>query len=82
MADKLVTLVDPEMKKEFEESQKSNPMASLMGGGASSAPNPMANFDMASYLSGAPSKDTTVTSANDATTEPASGSGKKKGGRK
>lgn len=70
------------MKKEFEESQKSNPMASLMGGGASSAPNPMANFDMASYLSGAPSKDTTVTSANDATTEPASGSGKKKGGRK
>lgn len=66
------------MKKEFEESQKSNPMASLMGGGGGAAPNPMANFDMASYLSGAPSKDTTATT-NDAAAEPAPGGGKKKG---
>lgn len=70
------------MKKEFEESQKSGPMASLMGGGGSSAPNPMANFDMASYLSGAPSKDASVTTAADTTAEPASGGGKRKGGRR
>lgn len=68
------------MKKEFEESQKSNPMASLMGGGGGgSAANPMSNFDMASYLSGAPAKDTAVSTSNDAAAEPASGGGKKKG---
>lgn len=70
------------MRKEFEESQKSNPMASLMsGGGGSAAPNPMANFDMASYLSGAPSKDSSTT-VNENNNEAASGSGKKKGGRR
>lgn len=69
------------MKKEFEESQKSNPMTSLMGGGGGSAPNPMANFDMASYLSGAPSKDTSI-ATNENSGEAAPGSGKKKGGRK
>ncbi|CAN8103752.1 unnamed protein product [Discula destructiva] len=77
----LMDNMDPEMKKEFEESQKSGPMASLMGGGGGSAPNPMANFDMASYLSGAPSKDV-ATSNNDTAAEPAPAGGKKKGGRK
>lgn len=70
------------MKKEFEESQKSNPMASLMGGGGGgAAPNPMANFDMASYLSGAPSKDASTTN-NENNGDAAPASGKKKGGRK
>lgn len=71
------------MRKEFEESQKSNPMASLMsgGGGGGAAPNPMANFDMASYLSGAPSKDSSTT-INENNNEAAPGSGKKKGGRR
>lgn len=77
----MCAIVDPEMKKEFEESQKSNPMASLMGGGGGAAPNPMANFDMASYLSGAPSKDSSTT-VNENNGEAAPGSGRKKGGRK
>lgn len=47
--------VDPEMKKEWEESQKSNPMNSLMGG-QQGAQNPMGNFDMAAFLAGS-SKD-------------------------
>lgn len=48
--------VDPEMKKEWEESQKSNPMNSLMGGGQQGAQSPMGNFDMAAFLAGS-SKD-------------------------
>lgn len=47
--------VDPEMKKEWEESQKSNPMNSLMGG-QQGTQNPMGNFDMAAFLAGS-SKD-------------------------
>lgn len=43
------------MKKEWEESQKSNPMNSLMGG-QQGAQNPMGNFDMAAFLAGS-SKD-------------------------
>ncbi|KAK3946201.1 hypothetical protein QBC46DRAFT_369116 [Diplogelasinospora grovesii] len=55
----LVNNMDPEMRAEWEERQKSNPMNSLMGGGASGQPgaaNPMANFDMAAFLAGSSSK--------------------------
>ena len=45
MADMLVRLVDPEMKKEFEEQQKK----SILSGGASTA-NPLQNFDMAGWM--------------------------------
>ena len=39
--------VDPETRKEFEESQKSGPLA-----GVSAATNPMQNFDMAAWMAG------------------------------
>lgn len=41
------------MKKEWEESQKSNPMNSLMGGGQSGP----GNFDMAAFLAGSSQKE-------------------------
>ena len=39
------------MKKEFEESQKSNPLAGGMSGG-----NPLGNFDMAGWMAGSTAK--------------------------
>lgn len=51
----LVDNMDEETKKEWEESQKSNPMSSLMGG-QQGAQSPMGNFDMAAFLAGS-SKD-------------------------
>ena len=41
----LHSIVDPEMKKEFEEHQKK----SVLGGGGSAA-NPLQNFDMAGWM--------------------------------
>ena len=40
--------MDPETRAEFEKSQQSNPMSSLMGGGQPGA----GNFDVAGFLSG------------------------------
>ncbi|KUI57673.1 hypothetical protein VP1G_05048 [Cytospora mali] len=51
----LMDNMDPEFKKEWEESQKSSPMNGLMGGQAG-AQNPMGNFDMAAFLAGSSSK--------------------------
>ncbi|KAI0479069.1 hypothetical protein GGR56DRAFT_633318 [Xylariaceae sp. FL0804] len=45
---KMIENMDPEMRAEFEEQQKSNPMANIMGG-QSSGPG---NFDVAGFLSG------------------------------
>ena len=47
--------VDPEMKKEFEEQQKSSPLAGVTSGGG-----PMQGFDMAAWMAGktAPSSST------------------------
>ena len=39
------------MRAEFEERQKSNPMNSILSG-QQSGPNPMGDFDMASFLAG------------------------------
>ena len=50
-------LVDPEMRAEFEERQRSNPVNSLLGGGAQPGPNPMGNFDMAAFLAGSSKKE-------------------------
>lgn len=41
-------IVDPEMKKEFEEQQKKG----ILGTGGSTAANPVANFDMAAWMAG------------------------------
>ncbi|KAI0853695.1 hypothetical protein F5Y00DRAFT_223348 [Daldinia vernicosa] len=49
---KLIENMDPEMRAEWEEQQKNNPMSSLMGGGPQPGANPMGNFDMAAYLAG------------------------------
>lgn len=46
--------MDPEMRAEWEEQQKNNPMSSIMGGGQPGA-NPMGNFDMAAFLAGSDS---------------------------
>ncbi|KAG7104130.1 ER membrane protein complex subunit 7 like [Verticillium longisporum] len=68
--------MDPEMRREFEEAQRSNPMSSLLGGAANQAGggggNPMGNFDVAGFLAGGGSS-----SGSGA----ASGSGKKNGKR-
>jgi O-acetylhomoserine/O-acetylserine sulfhydrylase len=50
--------VDPEMKAEWEERQKTNPMNGIMGA-ATGQPggNPMQNFDMAGFLAGSSKKD-------------------------
>ena len=47
MTDISATLVDPEMKAEFEEQQKK----SILSGGANT-PNPLQNFDMAAWMAG------------------------------
>ncbi|KAM0335180.1 hypothetical protein ACHAQA_000221 [Verticillium albo-atrum] len=66
----LLKNMDPEMRAEFEEAQRSNPMSSILGGAAGQAGggggNPMGNFDVAGFLAGGSS---------------GSGSGKKSGKR-
>ncbi|KAK2003100.1 O-acetylhomoserine ami [Colletotrichum falcatum] len=64
----LVDNMDPEMRAEFEERQKSNPMNSILGGGGDTGANPMGNFDMAAFLAGTGKK------------EESSGSGSSNGG--
>lgn len=62
------------MRKEWEESQKSNPMNSIMGGGQS----PASNFDMAAFLAGSSSADNN----NNDGGAVSGGSKREKGGRK
>ena len=45
------------MRAEFEERQRSNPVNSLLGGGAQPGPNPLGNFDMAGFLDGSGKKE-------------------------
>ncbi|KAL2127431.1 hypothetical protein VTI74DRAFT_10749 [Chaetomium olivicolor] len=53
---KLVENMDPEMRAEWEERQKENPMNALMGAASGQNANPMGNFDMAAFLAGSSSK--------------------------
>ncbi|KAI4122458.1 MAG: hypothetical protein LQ347_006488, partial [Umbilicaria vellea] len=48
-------VVDPEMKKEFEEHQKKSPISGALAGGAAGG-NPLQNFDMAAWMAGTPAK--------------------------
>lgn len=50
---KLVENMDPEMRAEWEENQKKNPMNALMGGGGAPVAS---NFDMAAFLAGTSAK--------------------------
>jgi hypothetical protein len=71
----LIDNMDPEMKAEWEEQQKKNPMNGIMGaatGGAGASP--MGNFDMAGFLAGSGKKEGAAPS-------PAAGNGGKKGKR-
>lgn len=53
----LVDNMDPEMKAEWDERQKTNPMNGIMGAATGQAgANPMAGFDMASFLAGSSKK--------------------------
>ncbi|KAK3315271.1 hypothetical protein B0H66DRAFT_338919 [Apodospora peruviana] len=55
----LVDNMDPEMRAEWEERQKTNPMNGIMGAatGQAGAPNPVGNFDMAAFLAGSSKKE-------------------------
>ncbi|KAI1388828.1 uncharacterized protein F4822DRAFT_259283 [Hypoxylon trugodes] len=72
---KLVENMDPEMRAEWEEQQKNNPMNSIMGGQQSSA-NPMGNFDMAAYLAGQKKDESEASAAG------SNNSGSKKAGKR
>jgi hypothetical protein len=52
--------VDPEMRAEWEERQKENPMNSIMGAASGQNANPMGNFDMAAFLAGSGSGSNTA----------------------
>lgn len=77
-----VRTVDPEMRKEWEESQKNGgPIAGLMGGGGGgnqASPNPIQNFDMAAFLAGS-NKDGGNSGGNNGGS---SGAKKEKGGKR
>ncbi|KAI0506615.1 hypothetical protein F5B22DRAFT_623176 [Xylaria bambusicola] len=73
---KLVENMDPEMRAEFEEQSKKNPMNSLMAGPQPGA-SPMGNFDMAGFLAGQGSGN-----GNQEPEQQSSGNGGKKGGKK
>lgn len=68
------------MRKEWEESQKNGPMATLMGGGGGGSGTatqaPPKNFDMAAFLAGSQVNKDSGSGNN------AGGSGAKKGGKK
>ncbi|KAL2019435.1 hypothetical protein VTK56DRAFT_9640 [Thermocarpiscus australiensis] len=69
---KLVENMDPEMRAEWEERQKDNPMNALLGGASGQQANPLSDFDMAAFLAGSSSSKSQESNAG-------SGSGKGKG---
>ena len=68
------SVVDPEMRAEFEEQQKK----SVLSGGASGA-NPLQNFDMAAWMAGKTSGAETSGSSRDVLEEKAAGNKRRKG---
>ncbi|KAI0013313.1 hypothetical protein F4779DRAFT_446244 [Xylariaceae sp. FL0662B] len=82
---KLIENMDPEMRAEWEEQQKKNPMGSLMGGGPQPGSSPMGNFDMAAYLAGQNNKKEegeTSSGGGGGSSSSHSGHGGKKGGKR
>ncbi|KAK1501745.1 hypothetical protein CABS01_09476 [Colletotrichum abscissum] len=79
----LMDNMDPEMRAEFEERQKSNPMNSLLGGGGGGGDaNPMANFDMAGFLAGTGSSSKKEESSGSGASSVGAGGKKEKGVRR
>jgi ER membrane protein complex subunit 7 len=73
--------VDPEMRAEWEERQKSNPMNGIMGAatGQSGAPG---GFDMAAFLAGSGKKEESAPEAVASGPSKGSGNGGGKKGRR
>ncbi|KAI1432459.1 hypothetical protein GGR50DRAFT_674339 [Xylaria sp. CBS 124048] len=78
---KLMENMDPEMRAEFEEQSKKNPMNSLMTGSQGSG-SPMGNFDMAGFLAGQGNNNNNNNNNNKGESDSGSGSGSGNGGRK
>ncbi|KAI4599246.1 hypothetical protein KJ359_002205 [Pestalotiopsis sp. 9143b] len=76
---KLVENMDPEMRAEWEEQQKKNPMNSIMGGGGSGGGSSMSSFDMASFMAGSSANKDDGGSSNG---DSGKGNGGKKGGKR
>ncbi|KAL2117046.1 hypothetical protein VTJ04DRAFT_9214 [Mycothermus thermophilus] len=73
---KLVENMDPELRAEWEQHQKENPMNALMAATSGQGANPMGNFDMAAFLAGSKSKSSSSSSSAAADSN---GGGKAKG---
>ena len=70
MANVWLVIVDPEMKKEFEEQQKSSVVGNVAGGG-----NPLSSFDMAGWMAGQTSGGGVTTTARENEDERGAGGG-------
>ncbi|KAI1298649.1 Cys/Met metabolism PLP-dependent enzyme-domain-containing protein [Xylaria venustula] len=75
---KLIENMDPEMRAEFEEQSKKNPMNSLMAGPQPGA-NPMGNFDVAGFLAGQGSGNGGSNGQEESESNSGNGAGKKTG---
>jgi hypothetical protein len=72
----VITTVDPELRAEWEQHQKENPMNALMAATSGQGANPMGNFDMAAFLAGSKPKSSSSSSSAAADSN---GGGKAKG---
>ncbi|KAK1754583.1 Cys/Met metabolism PLP-dependent enzyme-domain-containing protein [Echria macrotheca] len=73
----LVDNMDPEMRAEWEERQKSNPMNNIMGA-ATGQPGAAGSFDMAAFLAGSAKKDSSAEGSPGPAAEKNTGEGKRK----
>jgi len=70
--------VDPELRAEWEENSKKNPVNNLVNAASRPDANPIGNFDMAAFLAGSQKKEDEV----DASPPPAAAAGGGKEGKK
>ncbi|KAI0395949.1 hypothetical protein F5Y17DRAFT_421311 [Xylariaceae sp. FL0594] len=82
---KLLENMDPEMRAEFEEQSRKNPMNSMLAGPQAGS-NPMGNFDMAGFLagqsSGSGNRDEQTSEQQPSPSGNGNGNGGKKGNRR
>jgi hypothetical protein len=77
-----VDAVDPEMRAEWEETQKKNPVQNLLNGGQGSGSNPMGNFDMAAFMAGSSKNDEGNAESSASAGAGSGGNGGRKGGKR